>query len=368
MDEPFVSIHAVATRVPASKYPQETIGEILRGELEPGGLGDRLMRKIYRSSGIETRHSVIEDHRNGAGGSLFFDGESGAFLSPTTGERNDEYVRTALPLFRDTARDALERSGFAPGDVTHVVTVSCTGFMAPGPDYYIVRDLGLDASVERYHVGFMGCYAAFPALRMAAAFCRSDPRAVVLVVCLELCTLHLEPSEAIDNIIASSVFADGAAGAVLSARRPRGPGVALVASTTRLAPDSEQDMAWRIGDRGFEMTLSTYVPKILGAQIGDLVDGILGEAGRTRRDVSHWWVHPGGRSILDQVEQALDLRDGALAASRAVLARYGNMSSATILFVVEEALRSGSASPGDLAYAMAFGPGLTVESALFRVV
>jgi predicted naringenin-chalcone synthase len=359
MSAPSVFIHGLAPRVPASSYPQETIGEILRGELEPGGRGDRLMRKIYRSSGIETRHSVIEDHRGGAGGSLFFDGSTGAFLSPTTGERNDEYVRTALPLFRDTAGEALERSGFAPWDVTHVVTVSCTGFMAPGPDLHIVRELGLAPSVERYHVGFMGCYAAFPALRMAAAFCRSDPDAVVLVVCLELCTLHLEPSEVIDNIIASSVFADGAAGAVVSRRPPRGRGVELIASTTRVAPDSEEHMAWRIGDRGFEMTLSTWVPKILGTHIGELVDGILADAGRTRPDVARWWVHPGGRSILPA---------DALAASRAVLARYGNMSSATILFVIEEALRSGPATTGDLAYAMAFGPGLTVESALFRVV
>lgn len=360
-------LHGLARRVPPTAYSQEAIGEILRAELDPDGVGSRLTSKIYRSSGIRNRHSVIQDHRSGGDSSLFFDGATGAFLSPSTGARNDEYVRHALPLFCDTARDALESSCFAPGDVTHVITVSCTGFVAPGPDFAIARDLGLNPSVERYHLGFMGCYAAFPALRMAAAFCRTDPTAVVLVVCVELCTVHLEPSEVVDHIIASSVFADGAAGVVVSASRPDAARLELVASTTRLAPDSEEHMAWRIGDHGFEMTLSTYVPSILGAHIGGLVDGILADAGRTRGEVDHWLVHPGGRAILDHVEQALALPPDALAASRAVLARYGNMSSATILFVMQEALESGLCKPGDLAYAMAFGPGLTVESALLRL-
>lgn len=360
-------LHRPATLVPPDAYPQALIGEILRGQLEPGGFGERLSRQVYRNCGIETRHSVITGYRPGSADGVFFDRDTGAFRSPTTGERNDEYVRTARPMFVDAARKALANSGYAPADVTHVVTVSCTGFFAPGPDYYITRDLGLPTSVERYHVGFMGCYAAFPALRMAAAFCAARPEAVVLVVCLELCTLHLEPSEVIDQIIAASVFADGAAGVVVSGRRPDGPGFELVASTTRIAPDSEDHMAWRVGDRGFEMTLSTYVPKVLGARIGELVDDLLAPTGFGRGDVEHWLVHPGGRAILDHVGEALGLPEEALAPSRSVLAKYGNMSSATILFVMDEALRSASTHAGDLAYAMAFGPGLTVESALLRV-
>lgn len=367
--------------MPPNAYRQEEIGGVLSRDLEPGGRGDKLSQRIYRHSGIETRHSVIAGYHAGQGDGLFFDGASGSFLSPTTGERNDKYIAEAKPLFVETARQALDASPFGPSDVTHVVTVSCTGFFAPGPDYYILRDLGLPASTQRYHVGFMGCFAAFPALRMAAAFCKSDPEAVVLVVCLELCTLHLEPSEVIDNIIACSVFADGAAGVVVSSRTAAsgaassgaastsGPSAALefVDSVTRLAPDSEDDMAWRIGDRGFEMVLSTYVPKIIGAQVGGIVDEMLDETGRDRADVSHWWIHPGGRAILDHVQAGLDLAPDALDPSRAVLAQNGNMSSATILFVLKEALSRGVA-PGELAYAMAFGPGLTVESALLRGV
>jgi predicted naringenin-chalcone synthase len=378
----------VEIQVPPHAYGQEEIGSVLSRTLETGGRGERLSQRIYRHSGIDTRHSVITGYRPGEGDGLFFDGASGGFLSPTTGERNDRYVKEAKPLFVETARQALEASPFGPSEVTHVITVSCTGFFAPGPDYYILRDLGLPASTQRYHIGFMGCFAAFPALRMAAAFCNSDPEAVVLLVCLEFCTLHLEPSEVIDNIIACSVFADGAAGAVVSSRPAaaatagapaeseargalaesgRSTALELVDSVTRLAPDSEDDMAWRIGDRGFEMVLSTYVPKIIGAQVGDIVDSMLDETGRGRADVSHWWIHPGGRAILDHVQAALELTPDALDSSRAVLAQNGNMSSATILFVLNEALRRGVA-PGEMAYAMAFGPGLTVESALLRGV
>lgn len=363
-----VYIHSIATRNPPHAYSQEEAGEMLGGQLEAGSRGHRLSQKIYRNSGIENRHSVISGHRPGEGDGLFFDKESGEFLHPSTGSRNDQYVAAAKPLFVETARAALEGSPFQAGDVTHVVTVSCTGFFAPGPDYYIVRDLGLPESTQRYHIGFMGCFAAFPALRMAASFCKSDPDAVVLVVCLELCSLHLEPSEVIDNIIACSVFADGAAGAVVSAARPERSGLAFAHSATMLAPDSEDDMAWKIGDRGFEMVLSTYVPRILGAQIGGIVDGLLADAGRVRDDIGHWWVHPGGRAILDHVEEALALGSEPLGPSRRVLAANGNMSSATILFVMAEALRSGSVQAGDWAYAMAFGPGLTVESALLQGV
>ncbi len=214
----------------------------------------------------------------------------------------------------------------------------------------------------------MGCYAAFPALRMADAFCQADPDAVVLVVCLELCTLHLEPSEVIDNIIASSVFADGASGAVVSARPSENAALELVHSVSHLAPDSEDHMAWRIGDKGFEMVLSTYVPRVLRAHIGSIVDDLLGQNNVARAGVSRWWVHPGGRAILDHVGEALGLSPEDLAPSRSVLSRYGNMSSATIFFVLEEALRTQDMREGELGYAMAFGPGLTVESALFRVV
>ena len=177
--------------------------------------------------------------------------------------------------------------------------MSCTGFVAPGPDLDLVHALGLSSRTERYHLGFMGCYAAFPALRMAHAFCRADPDAVVLVASAELCTLHLEPRADLDGITANAVFADGAAAAIVTARAPSGPRLELEAFASDVVREGADDMAWTIGDHGFEMTLSSYVPRLLGANARDALAPLL-ERLETRR-VRRWAVHPGGRAILDKL-------------------------------------------------------------------
>ncbi len=364
-------IHHISTSVPRTAYPQEVIGEAMMRQLDSDGKGARLLRRIYRHSAIEKRHSVIKDYRHGEGDGLFFDANDGSFLSPSTKERNALYTREARKLFSETARKVIDGcAGIDSRDISHVITVSCTGFFAPGPDYYIVKDLGLDVCTERFHIGFMGCYGAFPALKMARAFCRADPEAVVLMVCLELCTLHLEPSEDIDDIIATSVFSDGAAGAIVSARWPDPSASALRIESllSTVAPDSEGDMAWTIGDRGFDMVLSTYVPRILQANVDSIVNALLNQNSLSFEDIDHWAIHPGGRAILDKVELGLGLEEHALDASRRILREYGNMSSATILFVLEEILKAGNMHSSDTMYAMAFGPGLTVESALLTGV
>lgn len=364
-------IHHISTSVPDTSYLQEVIGETMLRQLDSEGKGARLLRRIYRHSAIDKRHSVITDYLHGEHDGLFFDAEEGRFLSPSTRERNDLYTREARKLFSETARKVIEGCArIESRDITHVITVSCTGFFAPGPDYYIVKDLGLATGTQRFHIGFMGCYGAFPALKMARAFSTADPKAVVLVVCLELCTLHLEPSEDIDDIIATSVFADGAAGTLVSARSPDPSASALRIESllSTIAPDSEGDMAWTIGDHGFDMVLSTYVPRILEANVDSIVNALLDESSLSFEDIDHWAIHPGGRAILDKVELGLGLQKNALDASRRVLRQYGNMSSATILFVLEEILKTGNMHSGDAMYAMAFGPGLTVESALLTGV
>ena len=359
-------LHSIATAVPSSSYTQEEAARVMLDALEPGSRAAKLVHRIYAHSGIEKRHSVIEDLRSASGGD-FIDG-NGRFLSPSTGVRNDHYARHARPLFAEAARRTLEAAAdIQPGDITHVITVSCTGFYAPGPDFELVRDLGLNPGVRRVHVGFMGCYAAFPALTMARAFCAENPDAVVLVVTLELCSLHLEPSEVVDDILAFSVFGDGASAALVSAKAPKGrPAFRMVALDSTIAPNSEKDMAWTIGDRGFKMVLSTYVPRILEAETAGVVDPVLERAGWSRSDIDIWAVHPGGRAILDKVRDGLDIDESQLSPSRSVLRDYGNMSAATILFVLKEVL-SGT-SPGQRTMAMAFGPGLTVESGLLERV
>jgi predicted naringenin-chalcone synthase len=275
--------------------------------------------------------------------------------------RNALYAEHASALALEAARQALATSGFDAEQVTHVVTASCTGFVSPGPDLALVTALGLAPSTARLHVGFMGCSAAFPALRAADAVCRADPDAVVLVVCVELCTLHLGVSDEPEQIVAMSLFADGAAAAVVTARDAPGPALELVGFLTGLLPDSIDEMRWTIGDTGFVMHLSSKVPTHLGRGIRSGLAPLLPEGADA---VDAWAVHPGGRSIVDNVQEALALPDAAMAPTRGVLRRYGNMSSPTVLFVLRELLAAGARGT---VCAMAFGPGLTLEAARMRV-
>jgi predicted naringenin-chalcone synthase len=370
-----VHLHHLATAVPPASYPQEAARDVMKAWIGGDRRTDLLLQRVYARSGIERRHSVVEDFlgalpddevpapRRGGG---FYVDDAGGFRDPGTGERNARYREEAGPLFVDVARRTLDGADdFSARDVTHVITVSCTGFYAPGPDLDVVRGLGLRPGVERYHVGFMGCYAAFPALRMARAFCQAEPDAVVLIVAVELCTLHLQPSRDDDALIAASVFADGGAGALVSARPPRGAALTLEGFADGLAPEGASDMAWTIGDHGFEMVLSAYVPQVVGEKAGAALRPLLDGTGIRQDEVRRWAVHPGGRAILDRLEEGLALPPEALAASRSVLARYGNMSSATVLFVLAEMLAE-PAPPGEPIVAMAFGPGLTVASGLLR--
>lgn len=362
-----VYLHGVATAVPDTAYPQSAALDVMKAWVGGDRRTDHLLHRIYRHSGIECRHSVVTDFAPGGPRGFFLDPGSGAFRRPGTAERNARYAAEALTLFPRVAARALEQAGgISPQDVTHVITVSCTGFVAPGPDLAIVRELDLSPSTERYHIGFMGCYAAFPALRMAQAFCRADPQAVVLVASVELCSLHLQPSCELDALVAGSVFADGAAATVVSARRPSRPALRAERFTSGVAPEGADAMAWTIGDTGFEMALSSYVPRIVGGRARQAIQPLLETAGVRAADVRRWAVHPGGRAILDRVQDGLGLPAEALAPSREVLARYGNMSSATVMFVLERILEGG-AEAGEPVLAMAFGPGLTVDAGLFSV-
>jgi predicted naringenin-chalcone synthase len=366
-----VYIHRLETSVPETYYEQPFACELMQRSVSDREAVKRVLRSIYHNSGIRKRHSVITDLNGPDGPPLFFQPDGTRTDPPGTRRRNEIYTREARRHFTDLGDKLLRGTpGIQPEDVTHLITVSCTGFFAPGPDYFAVRDLGLRSSTERYHIGFMGCYAAFQGLKMAQSFCRNNPDAVVLVLCVELCTLHLQFSDETDAMISASVFADGGSGALVSARPPAGttPFLEMRSFHSDLTPDGEGDMAWTIGNHGFEMRLSTYVPDIIRANIGPALDTILGGEGLTRRDITRWAVHPGGRAILDKVQEALGLDDEQIAASRTILREYGNMSSATILFVLKELVDAHRAPDPRTVFAMAFGPGLTIETGLFRLV
>ena len=375
-----ITIRSIETAVPPTVLRQDEIRDVFAGQPELSRLGGRLVRAAFDVSGIDTRHTVIDELAGasrpradtGVGTPVFYDAEAGTILRPGTGTRNDVYTDRSPALFLAAARTALDAvPDLDADDVTHVITVSCTGFFAPGPDYAIVRDLGLAPSTQRYHLGFMGCYGAFPALRAARSFCAAEPDAVVLVVCVELCSLHLASSDDPDTIVASSVFADGAAAAVVTARpAPAGEAVLdLDAFETVLTPVGEKDMAWTIGDHGFEMVLSRYVPHIIEEHVvgalAPLLARVPGLSEHPYGAIPRWAVHPGGRSILDKVQGVLGLSDAQLDPSRETLRTFGNMSSATILFVLRHILHDQDpGGQGERVCAMAFGPGLTVETAL----
>jgi len=357
-------IVSIGTAVPPTRIAQDHVRDLFAEQPGLDRLTRRLVHAAFDASAIEHRHTVLTELGVGAphdGSGPRFLGDERAILSPTTGARNDLYTRVAPPLSAAAATKALTDAGIPASLVTHVVTVSCTGFFAPGPDYRLVRDLGLPTTAERYHLGFIGCAAALPALRLAARLADSQPDAVVLVVCTELCSLHVRASDDPQQIVAASVFADGAAAAVVtSADVGRAGGLELDRFGTALTDEGESDMVWTIGDHGFEMILSAEVPRIIGREIRGAVDRFVGDD----RAPDVWAVHPGGRSVLDRVEAGLELEPDALAASRDVLRDYGNMSSVTILFILRTLLADGRVGDGARVAGLAFGPGLTVEAAM----
>ena len=312
--------------------------------------------RMERRADIATRWSVLEPSLpEGSGTQCGFYRQGGAF--PTTRARMQRYEAEA-PRLAESALLALDIAAEAPR-ITHVIVASCTGFLAPGLDRHIIARFALSPSVERTMVGFMGCQAAINALKLAWHIARSAPRARVLVVCLELCTLHLQDTAALEQLLGFLLFADGCAAAIVSAEPV---GLRLDGFASVILPATPEHITWRIGDQGFDMTLSGMVPFTLAHALPEWQSEML--AGAEVADIAHWALHPGGRSILDAVEHGLSLPEGALATSRRVLEEYGNMSSATVLFVLDRMLRARQPGAG---CALAFGPGLSAEAMRFTV-
>jgi predicted naringenin-chalcone synthase len=362
-----LSILGIGTASPPRRIRQTDAARLAAGfaNAEPGH--ERTLAAIYRQTRIRTRGSVVLEEPGDAPylQTFFPPADTADDAGPSTGARMERYATEAGPLAVAAARRALERAATVAEDVTHLVTCSCTGFVTPGVDLELVEALGLSAGVARTHVGFMGCHGAFNALRVAEAFAASQDDALVLVVCVELCSLHLQYGNRSDLVVANSIFADGA-GAVVGAgpAHPRGGAAGawkLTRQWSRILPDSRDEMGWMIGDHGFEMNLSARVPTLVATALPQALAETLGGCGLATADVASWAVHPGGPRVLARVEEALALPPDALAVSQAVLAEHGNMSSATILFILEQLLED--ATPPCVA--LAFGPGLTTEIALF---
>lgn len=364
-------IHAIETAVPLYVYHQDYAMTCMKRWVSDKVL-QRMVHAIYRQSGIERRYSVLPDFQPGMEAEYFRENADGTLQEPSTGDRNHVYEQSYPALAREAVTKVFNNTPWLkPSDITHVITVSCTGFCNPGPDLFITREFGLSENVERYHIGFMGCYAAFPALRMADQFCRARPGSVVLILCIELCSLHLQIKPTADSLLANALFADGAAAVLVSDRDPSPgfSGFALEHFGTKLISDGEKDMAWTIGNRGFDMVLSSYVPRILGLHARRILSGFVEDAGVSWPDVAGWAVHPGGKAILTALEQEMGWTpERELALSYRILREYGNMSSVTVLFVLKAMMEEGEFKHSDRIGALAFGPGLTVEFGMLRMI
>jgi len=364
-----VYITDIATAVPRKSYSQDLARRFITRLPRYTEEQKTFLNRVYEGTAIEKRHTVVEDYDKDPSEYEFY--AQNAELEPEPGleQRNDLFIQHARSLSIEAVRTLLDsRPGLDPHSITHLITVSCTGFSAPGFDFDIMQQIPLSSSLHRFHLGFMGCYAAFPAMKLAHSICTADPTARVLIVNVELCSLHLQLKAETDIMVANALFADGVTATLMSAEAGLTKGrnaLALHGYASRVIDNSVGDMAWKIGSTAFDMRLSVYVPKFIQKNIGTVVDDLLLQVGHTRDDVQTWAIHPGGRAILDRTAKALELEDGALDNSFAVLREYGNMSSATIFFVLKRILEQGNAG---LIFAAAFGPGLTVESAILEAV
>ncbi len=365
------------TAIPAHEFTQAELAEWLARGCEEREA--RLVRAAFRGSGIERRASCLPDFSASCTAPRLFRGGS-----PTTAERMEVYRLEAPALAREAAARAITAAGVSSNEVTHLFLVSCTGFAAPGPDVDLIESLGLPRGVRRVLFGFQGCSAGLAALRAAAETVRGESSACVLVVAVELSSLHFQPRLDPGDVRGHALFADGAGAAIVGGAARRGgevgepgrPTVVLERGCSVLLPETRDRMTWTVTDHGFVMRLGSDVPELFSAAAPELV----GQAAGQGAPFLDWVVHPGGPAVLDRLAESLALDARDLEPSRAVLRRHGNMSSATIFFVFAELLRRtrerverGAASGADRSasrrgLALAFGPGLLAEGLGFRVL
>ncbi|MCE2812416.1 MAG: type III polyketide synthase [Planctomycetaceae bacterium] len=374
------TIISIATGIPDGVIDQDVAAGVVQ-RLGITKRWNKVLPKLYQKSGVRRRSSVLlgPDHLEpDLRQSFYTPPTETAPYGPTTAQRMEVYAQHAGPLICKTSRLAIDRAGITPSRITHLVTVSCTGFVAPGLDHALIQAHKLRETVQRVHVGFMGCHAMVNGLRVAQAICQADGDAVALVSSVELCSIHQQYSEDPEQIVANSLFSDGSASAIVVPYRQAlampqvDPSWRMVSSLSLKVPDSADLMTWKIGDHGFQMTLSSQVPMRIEGELRAPLETWLGTLGVSTKEIKQWVVHPGGPRILDAVEEAIGLGSESLSASRETLANYGNMSSPTIVFIMEEILRrsesEGLPREKGLWLVLGFGPGLHAEAILLERV
>lgn len=363
-------LEAIGTANPPFRLTQSEAAAFMAQVSGLSAATQKRLTSIYGRSGIDYRYTCVADYGQSPENFEFYPTDWSLQPAPSTADRNRLYRNWANQLAEQAAQAALDRSQRSAAEITHLVCVSCTGFGAPGVDVHLIQTLGLPATTDRTLIGFMGCHGAFNGLKVAHALCQSDPQAKVLLVCVELCSLHLQIEDSLESVVINALFGDGAGAAVLTSRsEPAEAAGHLVyrAGGSWLLEDSLDLMSWTIGDTGFLMELAAAVPQRLASHLPAYLAKFLGRQGLGLGDLDFWAVHPGGRQILDQVQALFQLTEAQIRDSYGILRQYGNMSSATILFILQGLLdRHRSGQPFDHGLAMAFGPGLTIEACLFQ--
>jgi alkylresorcinol/alkylpyrone synthase len=363
----YVESVSVATATPSHKLDQSDALTLVKRICCVDERQSRLASALYKHSGVRNRYTAVPHteayiwapHRNP-------DDSPVPNVGPSTEERMALYEEHALPLAHQAASGALRRSKLAPSRITHVVTASCTGFAAPGVDSGLIVALGLRPTTQRVHVGYMGCHGAINALRVAQGLANSHSESRILVCAVELCSLHYSFHWSNERMLGNALFADGAGAVVVGAMQQDSAGTTpgrwrLAATGSYLFPDTSEVMTWSVGNHGFSMTISPRLPELIQENLGEWLTAWLAENQLNVGDIRSWAIHPGGPRILEAVESAMNLTPDKTQVSRDVLCQYGNMSSATVLFILEALLHNKCRAPCVM---LGFGPGLVAEAAL----
>lgn len=358
----------VATASPPYRVSQARAAEELKTRMGGRAAVGRMIDAAVSRSGIATRAVVVPDAE--AGGSERFYPMSPGDPAPDTKQRMALYKEWSAKLSVQAASELLRTTGTRPSTITRLFTISCTGFSAPNFDHHLITSLGLPPHIKRTHIGFMGCAAAVIGCTSALEALRHPDadEGHVLLVAVELCSLHLQTDPSRDNILANMIFADGCGAALFAPDSVRPAKARLVHTRSLLFPDSKEFMGWEIGNHGFEMMLSSQLPEIIQDHAVPAARAILGDIGLRPEDIRSWALHPGGRAIIDALQTGMALTDEQVAPSRTILRENGNMSSASILFVLKEVFLQRHLDRGEWLCAIAFGPGLTMEIAVFQGV
>ena len=323
----------------------------------------RKLKFLYHQSAINTRYSVLPDYSLNAGDWEFYPASENLEPFPNLELRMKWFNKTAPALTVEAIEKCIENK-ITKEEITHLITVSCTGISAPGLDLQVMEAMELPPDIFRTSINFMGCYAAIHGLKLADAFCTSDKNAKVVVVCTELCTLHFQKENTMDNIASSLLFGDGCAAVLVTSNDNKEEGLRINNFYSEVAFKGKEDMSWELSSSGFLMTLSGYVPDLIEEDFNKLLTNALGYSKLNKEDISHWCIHPGGKRILTSIEKSIDVKSEGLQHSYNVLKNYGNMSSPTILFVLKEIMDSlkEKRNKKTNVFGAAFGPGLTLET------